>query len=358
MSYDATSLEPVSAFNVTPSGDAGGIWQAGRGLVADRNGNIYLMTGNGKVSAQDFGTSFIRLTPNLQVADHFLPESHKCLNQWDLDTGSSGPLLIATQDKAKGFDVLLGGGKDGLLYTFNSSSLAVPLDHVVVTAPVDWTNSAAGGVCNSSPVDSGNGTHHIHSGPALWDVNGDGSNRIIYLVGENDNLKAWQITKDGKIIGIAMSKFKPYIGMPGGALSVSYSTNPSTALLWVSVPMGDANHDIVRGELLAFQATPNGSDITGLWNSEMVPGRDSVGLYSKFAPPTIADGMVFLGSFGDPNFVDPTGQHNEDWGRPGWLDVYGLINKPFKGRTGPPWWINRVPLRAPLPPEVRKKPPG
>jgi hypothetical protein len=320
--YDATTLSRVAVFATTPSGNAGGIWQAGRGLAADQNGNIFLMTGNGSVSAQDFGSSFLRLTPDLRVSDRFLPSNHACLNQYDLDLGASGPLVLLGRG---GANLLLGGGKEGYLYLFDSSSLHNPLNQVVATGTPEFD----AGYCPTVGwlILGADTTHHIHAGPALWDVNGDGSKRLIYLLGENDNLKAWQVTND-KIIGIAMSKFKAYIGMPGGAVSVSHSTDATTGLLWLSVPMGDAVADIVRGQLLAFQATPNGTDITGLWNSEMVPGIDSVGLYSKFAPPTIADGKVFLGSFGDPHFVDPSGKHNEDLLRPGWLHVYGLLGSP------------------------------
>ena len=227
---------------------------------------------------------------------------------------------------------MAGGGKDGNLFLFNSLSLGTPLDKVRVTAPPQWFGAVCDTNLPSAGVKDGGGTdtHHIHSGPVLWDLTGDGTNRLLYLMGENDNLKAWQITNDNKIAGIGMSKFKAYAGMPGGALSVSYSNNPSTGLVWASVPKDDANKKIVRGMLVAFQATLNGNDIPLLWHSEMVAGRDSVGLYSKFAPPTVADGMVFLGSFGDPNFVDPTGKHNEDWLRPGWLNQYGFL-KPFVG---------------------------
>jgi hypothetical protein len=333
MSYDASSLKPLAVFNDTPNGVEGGIWQAGRGLAADRNGNIYVMTANGSVSPTDFSSSFLRLTPDLNVADRYLPENHTCLNEYDLDLGSSGPLLLQSPIPGRGLDLVFGGGKEGRVYLLDSQSMRAPLDTLVATKQPDFV----GDYCSTAKVilvNWGNGTWHIHPGPVLWDVNADGSRRLIYVLGENDTLKAWQITSDNKIIGVGMSTFKAFTGMPGGALSVSFSANPSTGLVWASVPMDDAVTHLVRGMLIAFQATPDGNNIPLLWHSEMVPNRDFVGLYSKFSPPTIADGMVFLASFGDPGFLDPV-KHNEDWERPGWLDMYGILSGQMPARANP-----------------------
>jgi hypothetical protein len=270
----------------------------------------------------------VRLTPDLKVADQFLQGNHACLNQADLDLGSSGPLVVQSLAPERSPDFLVGGGKEGNLYLFNSLSLGTPLSEIVATAPPEWFGLA----CHAFVKTGGSDTHHIHAGPALWDVNGDGSTRLLYLMGENDNLKAFQITLNNQLVKIAWSKFRAFVGMPGGSISVSYSTDPSTALVWASVPVADANENIVRGMLIAFQATPKGTDIPLLWHSEMVPTRDSVGLYSKFTPPTIADSRVFVASFGDPHFVDSTGNHNEDWLRPGAINMYGFLNEPFRGR--------------------------
>jgi hypothetical protein len=50
-----------------------------------------------------------------------------------------------------------------------------------------------------------------------------------------------------------------------------------------------------------------------LWNSLEIPARDDCGEYSKMAPPTIANGKVYLASFGAKN--NGTGQ----------FCVYGLL---------------------------------
>src|SRR5207245_85927 len=100
-----------------PNGGEAGIWQAGGGLAADANGNLFLMTGNGTFDATldangfpasgDYGDSFLKLTvdstspsnPNvngwgLKVADYFTPFNQAGLNNNDTDLGSGGLMLL------------------------------------------------------------------------------------------------------------------------------------------------------------------------------------------------------------------------------------------------------------------------
>jgi hypothetical protein len=48
MGCSASTYQQVVVYNTTRNGNAGAIWEAGQGLVADSNGAIYFMTGNGK----------------------------------------------------------------------------------------------------------------------------------------------------------------------------------------------------------------------------------------------------------------------------------------------------------------------
>ena len=100
MGYDATTLQQVSIFNVTPDGKDGGIWAAGYGLASDGVSNIYLMTGNGNfdanVSGRDYGDSILKMSTasGLSVADYFTPSNQATLFSNDLDVGSGGPMLL------------------------------------------------------------------------------------------------------------------------------------------------------------------------------------------------------------------------------------------------------------------------
>jgi hypothetical protein len=78
--------------------------------------------------------------------------------------------------------------------------------------------------------------------------------------------------------------------MPGGILSLS-APRGSTAggIVWAAVPaFGDANAGLVPGQLLAFDA----STMVNVWSSEM-----ELGTLMKFAPPTVANGRVYVGTF-------------------------------------------------------------
>ena len=82
-------------------------------------------------------------------------------------------------------------------------------------------------------------------------------------------------------------------------------------ILWAAIhATGDSWHESRPGVLHAYDA----DDIRReLWNSVEASGRDDCGEYSKMAPPTVANGKVYLPSFGGSN--TGTGQ----------MCVYGLL---------------------------------
>jgi hypothetical protein len=328
--HASDNLVQVAVFNSTPTGERGGIWQAGRGLAGDATGNLYVMTGNGTVDFdhQDVGESFLRLSRDLALQNWFTPREHACWNHNDLDLGSSGPLLLPSVAADGQPFHLIGGGKPGWLYLLSSDNLGgvthfQPLDAILATKPLEWVGVPCASYLNWLDPSS---THHIHGGPALWPSR---QRALVYNFGENDPLKAFEVVSN-KITFVASSKFRAPPGMPGGILSVSgVPENTSSGLVWATVPLqGDASEHIVRGMLVAFQAEPNGPDLPLLWHSEMNAARDSVGLFAKFAPPTIADSKVFVASFGDSANSDNADNDDSSKRRIGRLHVYGLLTTP------------------------------
>ena len=80
--FDVAS-NTVSAMLAMTAGEGAGVWMAGQGAVADAQGNLYVLTGNGDFDgATQWGESFLKLkyTPSsggapasLQVVDHWTP---------------------------------------------------------------------------------------------------------------------------------------------------------------------------------------------------------------------------------------------------------------------------------------------
>jgi hypothetical protein len=66
LGYDATTLQPASVFNTTPTGAQGSIWQGGQGLAADASGNIYAGAANGSfdvnLGGSNYGDSLLKLS--------------------------------------------------------------------------------------------------------------------------------------------------------------------------------------------------------------------------------------------------------------------------------------------------------
>ncbi len=79
------------------------------GVSVDADGSVYLLAGNGTLDgAENFGSSVVRLSPELEVLDHFTPYNVEHLNELDLDLGSSGALLLPRSN------LLVGAGKERL----------------------------------------------------------------------------------------------------------------------------------------------------------------------------------------------------------------------------------------------------
>jgi outer membrane protein assembly factor BamB len=56
---------------------------------------------------------------------------------------------------------------------------------------------------------------------------------------------------------------------------------------------------VVSGILRAIRA----ETMEEIWNSQEVPGRDSVGTYAKFVPPLIVNGKVYMATFNNSVMV-------------------------------------------------------
>jgi hypothetical protein len=339
--YDARNFTRKAVWCATPSSQANasqgaGIWMAGQGPAADGQGNVYVVSGNGifNVNARNtetrsanrfygdfYGDSFVKLWPQLTVADYFTPCDQSLLaGRQDLDMGSSGAVLIPNSQ------FLVGGGKQGLLYVLDRNNMG------------HFQNSSPDPDCqNTQIIQQVQATHahvhemnsggHIHGSPIFW-VRPNGNPRL-YVWGEMDYLRAFNWVNN-KLTAAETSTYQlncvaieGHPCMPGGMLSLSWNSSApqsQSGILWALAPLnGDANRSRgVAGMLMAFDASNVGRE---LWRSENSDPNDRVGMFAKFAPPTIAGGKVFVPTYGDRAGTPP---HYQDIHY--FLGVYGLKN--------------------------------
>lgn len=112
LAYDAQTLVQKAAFNTTPNGDGGGIWQSGNGPAAAPSGKIFIGIGNGPFDGvTNYGDSYVKLDAMLHVVDYFTPSDQNNLDLNDLDAGITGAVLLPGQT----FEVM-GGVKTGRFY--------------------------------------------------------------------------------------------------------------------------------------------------------------------------------------------------------------------------------------------------
>lgn len=255
--------QQTMVFNTSANGGRAALWQSGRGPAADAQGNVYFMTGNGTDDADDdLGDSIVKLSPSGGLAGWFWPANRSALNQFDLDLGSSGPIVIPSKG------LLVGGGKQGVIFLLNPKLMAMP-----TTAPRQ--RFQATGLCQPLTF---NGCDQIHS-VAYWD---NPKLPTLFVWGAYDYLRAYRFSK-GLFLTTPASQTSGVTGSPGGQLSLAApGTTGATAVVWaITQP----------GILHSYDAT---NLATELWNSTLDADRDTLGNAPKFGIPTIVNGKVFV----------------------------------------------------------------
>jgi len=283
LGYNAASLKQVGVFNTSPGGAEASIWQSGQPPAVDDKGNIYFITGNGSWNGTtQFSESFIKLDAHMHLVDWFTPTNHFQLDKDDNDLNSSGAVLIP------GTHLVIGGGKEGVLYVIDIEHFGhLGDEHAVQHFPA--TSS------------------HLHS-MVYWKSAKSGN--ILYLWGQRDRARAYRFNDDKFDETPFMIRPDKNDGHPGAMLSLS-ANGDKDGILWAAIhATGDSWNESRPGILHAYDADDINHE---LWNSLENPERDNCDKYSKMSPPTVANGKVYLASFGKENIG--TGQ----------MCIYGLL---------------------------------
>jgi hypothetical protein len=287
-SYDASTLQQNSVFNVTPNSLHGGIWQSGGGPSADSNHNVYVTTGNGpfdvNLGSNDYGDSFLRLNTAgaLSVADYFSPCDQQTLSATNQEIGSSAPVLLPdSAGSSSQPHLMMGGGKNGSLYGLNRDNLGG------YSFPCPDSPDRAQVV----PV----GDASILSTPLFW-------NNLVYIAAGNGRLKAFPLT-GGVLESVPVASQSPETLGPQGATPVLSSNQANNAIIWLIDSSGAHVTPNAPAVLRAFDASNLSNEI---YNSGLFASRDAAGPAVRFTVPTVANGKVYMGTQGE-------------------LDVYGLL---------------------------------
>lgn len=288
ISYDASTLAQTGVFNASPDGNMAGIWMSGAGPAFDQAGNIYFATGNGTFDGvHEFGESLVKAeAKSLRTLDFFTPSNFNTLNDFDLDFGTQGPIMLP------GSHFLVIGGKEGKIYL-------VDTEHLGGQSPGDIQISQVVQAVDATirPILS----HHMHNAVTSW-RSPQGLN--VYVWGENDFLRIFRfdpVAQKFAVPAAATGSILAPSGMPGGMTTISANgSNSGTGILWASLPrVGDANQMTVPGVLYAY----NAEDLSLLWSSNG-PGDDPLN-FAKGSPPIVANGKVYVASIS--NFVSVYG---------------------------------------------------
>ncbi len=363
LAYEAETLRFVNAYCTTcdlttaaqdcsDESCKGGIWQAGGGPASDSDGHLYVMTANGSYDpdprTSDRGNSFIKLDKGLNVIGSWTPAPYDCLSRTDADLGSAGPTYL------KGQSVLVGGGKEGLLYALSADALdsvnlqpgragrhdpcdgsdPIPVAEADRTVPKYWSIQATPAWEEHEVMDLlrkiddsvlNQGYHHIHGSPVQWTVHTpEGDRLLLYVSAERDLLRAHEFGNGFTGASVLGPEPKDTFhsqcknsdhGMPGGFLTISADgDNARSGIVWAAMPRHDKNalNGTVPGVLRAYRAYPNdgGKTLKELWNSDSglhvaasdckdpePTGTNQLGDFAKFVPPTVAEGKVYMSTF-------------------------------------------------------------
>jgi len=270
-----------------------GIWQSGGGPMSDGPDTFIVATGNGDVPTQPtpgkppptvLAQSWVRLRVSgngtLQATDFFAPYDADALNSWDADFGSGGPVGLPDSFGTASIPHLgVAAGKQGFVYLLNRDDLGG-----LGQGPSGGDNA----VQRLGPYGG------VWSRPAVW----PGSGGWVYYPtasggttagGSTGNLNVFSSGVDGQgkptlsLVATAADAF----GFGSSAPVVtSDGTTDGTAMVWVVwLPDGSGQN----AQLRAYDPVPSGGTLSLRWSTP-------IGTASKFNPPGIGDGRVYVGT--------------------------------------------------------------
>lgn len=263
--YSASNLSQVGVFCVTPNGYGGAVWSAGSGLAVDAAGDLYVFTGNGTFDGSDFGETVLKLSPTLSLLDWFTPSNYGDLNNADADFAAGNTMLIPGTSYVFGID------KTSRLTMVNTGNMG-HLQGGGGQAPAQMFSFGSqlqyGGAFSGSMAYYQNVAFSGSSGYSLYGFAWNGST-----------------FSETPVTGATY-------GFPGAQYAGSGTTNQ---ILWFT-SCSNCNGEISSPPAGTLYAV-NAQTLAQIYAS--ASGSDTLGTMSKFAPPTIGYGMVYVATQSD-----------------------------------------------------------
>jgi hypothetical protein len=263
----STDLSQMRAVNITPNGDAGGIWMSGAAPAADDGGLIFLSVGNGDFAPAlrggDYGMSVAVFNHGLRNTDYFAPYNWQDLDNIDADLGSGGVMFPPDQQDGSP-PLLVTMGKEGVLYVLDRTNLGgFNADGDIVHQEIRNASTHGGS----------------YSTPAYFD------GRVYYIF--NFDVPEAYALSGGYLSETPVSQGSDVYGFGFGGLSIS-SNGDHDGIVWAV--QGDAFTDQF-GVLHAYDANDLSHE---LYNSTQNGPADQIGVPTRFEVPTVANGKVYI----------------------------------------------------------------
>jgi hypothetical protein len=281
MAYDANTLAQKAVFNTSPDATDSAIWQGDAGPAADKDGNVFVVTGNGEFDAatngRDFGDTVLKLSSrgqNFTLLDYFTPSNQAQLNDRDNDLGSSGPVLLPDQAGAHPH-VLVAAGKEGKIYVIDR-------DRMGKFQPND----------DSHAVQTIAASHGAFGAMAYWNQN-------VFFIGSETRLEDFAVDH----AQLTLKASGPTRFLDSGATPVISANGSKDAIVWAA---SSKNWNEPPGRPAILYAYAAADVNRELFTTEQNSQRDRPGVALRFAMPAVINGKVYLGCKGQ-------------------VDVYGLL---------------------------------
>ena len=264
-SFDENTLTQTGLWNSTPTGNSGGIWQAGGAPSVDSAGNLYVITGNGySDGVNNFGESAVKLSPAMQLLDFFSPYNAASLTASDLDLGSASVPIMPDQNGPYPH-VLIFCGKSPGLYVVNRDSMGQKgstSDNVI-----QLLTNAVGGTATSR-----NPGMPCFTSPSAWKEN-------VYFIGNGDVLKQFTLDASTGMLSTTPAHQGSFAYSWPGSQSMVSSNGEDNGVIWTFDNVGKTLH------------ADDASDVSKpLYVSPAI----NTG-YVKWTTPTVINGHVYVG---------------------------------------------------------------